>query len=86
MCNVLLDEFAPTNQLFTVVLYAYSLLFQRASDYLSPHLKNTEDLLHLYVYWARLEAKLGKDVTAAQGVWENCLKIWFDNFYLIHFK
>ncbi|KAL9321545.1 hypothetical protein ACSQ67_013384 [Phaseolus vulgaris] len=49
--------------------------FQRASEYLSPHLKNTEGLLHLYVYWARLETKLGKDVTAARGVWENCLKI-----------
>ncbi|XP_047154535.1 squamous cell carcinoma antigen recognized by T-cells 3 isoform X2 [Vigna umbellata] len=49
--------------------------FERASDYLSPHLKNTEGLLHLYMYWARLETKLGKDVTAARGVWENCLKI-----------
>ncbi|QCD76392.1 squamous cell carcinoma antigen recognized by T-cells 3 [Vigna unguiculata] len=49
--------------------------FQRASDCLSPHLKNTEGLLHLYMYWARLETKLGKDVTAARGVWENCLKI-----------
>ncbi|CAJ1963814.1 unnamed protein product [Sphenostylis stenocarpa] len=49
--------------------------FQRASEYLSPHLKNTEGLLHLYAYWARLETKLGKDITAARGVWENCLKI-----------
>jgi len=49
-------------------------------------LKNTEGLLHLYMYWARLETKLGKDVTAARGVWENCLKIWFDDFYLIDFK
>ncbi|KRH06029.2 hypothetical protein GLYMA_16G000500v4 [Glycine max] len=49
--------------------------FQRASDYLSPYLKNTEGLLHLHAYWARLETKLGKDITAARGVWENCLKI-----------
>ncbi|KAK7328362.1 hypothetical protein VNO77_22467 [Canavalia gladiata] len=49
--------------------------FQRAADYLSPYLKNTEGLLHLHAYWAHLEAKLGKDVTAARGVWENCLKI-----------
>ncbi|XP_019418878.1 PREDICTED: squamous cell carcinoma antigen recognized by T-cells 3 isoform X2 [Lupinus angustifolius] len=49
--------------------------FQRASDYLSPHLKNTEVLLHLHAYWAHLEAKLGKDLTAARGVWENFLKI-----------
>nr|KYP63247.1 Squamous cell carcinoma antigen recognized by T-cells 3 [Cajanus cajan] len=49
--------------------------FQRASDYLSPYLKNTEGLLHLHAYWARLETKLGKDITAARGVWESCLKI-----------
>ncbi|KAK7302396.1 hypothetical protein RJT34_13284 [Clitoria ternatea] len=49
--------------------------FQRASDYLSPHLKNTKGLLHLHAYWAHLEAKLGKDIAAARGVWENCLKI-----------
>ncbi|KAL2593527.1 hypothetical protein AAZV13_12G135000 [Glycine max] len=49
--------------------------FQRASDYLSPYLKNTEGLLHLHAYWARLETKLGKDITAARGVWENCLKL-----------
>ncbi|KAE9595134.1 putative RNA recognition motif domain, LSM-interacting domain, tetratricopeptide-like helical [Lupinus albus] len=49
--------------------------FQRASDYLSPHLKNTEVLLHMHAYWAHLETKLGKDITAARGVWENFLKI-----------
>ncbi|XP_057427546.1 uncharacterized protein LOC130720866 [Lotus japonicus] len=48
--------------------------FQRASDYLSPYLKNTEGLLHLHAYWAHLEIKLGKDITAARGVWENFLK------------
>lgn len=48
--------------------------FQRASDYLSPHLKNTEKLIHMYSYWAHLEAKLGKDLMAAAGVWENLLK------------
>ncbi|XP_027353606.1 squamous cell carcinoma antigen recognized by T-cells 3 isoform X2 [Abrus precatorius] len=49
--------------------------FQRASDYLSPYMKNTEGLLHLHAYWAHLETKRGKDITAARGVWENCLKI-----------
>ncbi|OVA19144.1 RNA recognition motif domain [Macleaya cordata] len=49
--------------------------FQRAADYLSPHLKNTEGLLLMYAYWARLEWKLGKDLVAARGVWESFLKI-----------
>ncbi|MED6206455.1 hypothetical protein PIB30_026784 [Stylosanthes scabra] len=48
---------------------------KHASDYLSPHMKNTEGLLRLHAYWARLEAKLGKDITAARGVWENFVKI-----------
>lgn len=51
--------------------------FQRASDYLSPHLKNTESLLRMYRYWARLESTLGKDVVAARGVWESLVKIRF---------
>ncbi|KAH6825918.1 EMBRYO DEFECTIVE 140 [Perilla frutescens var. hirtella] len=50
-------------------------IFQRASDYLSPHLKNTESLLGMHSYWARLESKFGKDLTAARGVWESFLKI-----------
>ncbi|XP_042009943.1 squamous cell carcinoma antigen recognized by T-cells 3-like [Salvia splendens] len=50
-------------------------IFQRASDYLSPHLKNTESLLRLHSYWARLELKYGKDLTVARGVWESLLKI-----------
>nr|XP_027113324.1 squamous cell carcinoma antigen recognized by T-cells 3 [Coffea arabica] len=50
-------------------------VFKRASDYLSPHLKNTDSLLRMYSYWARLESKLGKDIVAARGVWENLLKI-----------
>ncbi|KAI3977266.1 hypothetical protein MKX01_009235 [Papaver californicum] len=49
--------------------------FQRAADYLSPNLKNTNGLLHMYAYWARLEWELGKDLTAARGVWESLLKI-----------
>ncbi|XP_054777916.1 uncharacterized protein LOC129285944 isoform X2 [Prosopis cineraria] len=49
--------------------------FQHASDYLSPQLKNTEGLVRLHAYWAHLEAKLGKDITAARGVWENLVKI-----------
>ncbi|XP_060167535.1 uncharacterized protein LOC132598590 isoform X1 [Lycium barbarum] len=49
--------------------------FQRASDYLSPHLKNTESFLRMYRYWARLESTLGKDLVAARGVWESLLKI-----------
>ncbi|KAD4179650.1 hypothetical protein R6Q59_031994 [Mikania micrantha] len=48
--------------------------FQRACDYLSPQLKNTSSLLQIYNYWARLESNLGKDVTAARGVWESLLK------------
>lgn len=50
-------------------------VFKRASDYLSSHLKNTDSLLRMYSYWARLELKLGKDIVAARGVWENLLKI-----------
>ncbi|XP_019418880.1 PREDICTED: squamous cell carcinoma antigen recognized by T-cells 3 isoform X4 [Lupinus angustifolius] len=57
------------------LLCTFSTYDERASDYLSPHLKNTEVLLHLHAYWAHLEAKLGKDLTAARGVWENFLKI-----------
>ncbi|KAF3439308.1 hypothetical protein FNV43_RR17584 [Rhamnella rubrinervis] len=56
----------------------YSLIretFQHATDYLSPHLKNTDGLLRLHAYWARLELKLGKDLVAARGVWESLLKI-----------
>lgn len=56
----------------------YSLLretFQSASDYLSPQMKNTDGLLRLYAYWARLELHLGKDLAAARGVWESLLKI-----------
>ncbi|KAI3863457.1 hypothetical protein MKX03_005922 [Papaver bracteatum] len=49
--------------------------FQRAVDYLSPNLKNTNGLLHMYAYWARLEWELGKDLAAARGVWESLLKI-----------
>lgn len=60
-------------------------LIQRASDYLSPYMKNTEGFLHLHAYWAHLETKLGKDITASRGVWENLLKIWFDNVHLDHF-
>lgn len=48
--------------------------FQRASDYLSPYMKNTDGLLQIHAYWAHLETKLGKDITAARGVWENFLK------------
>ncbi|XP_058767200.1 uncharacterized protein LOC131640841 [Vicia villosa] len=48
--------------------------FQRASDYLSPYMKNTNELLHLHAYWAHLETKLGQDITAARGVWESFLK------------
>ncbi|WCJ18710.1 Squamous cell carcinoma antigen recognized by T-cells 3 [Euphorbia peplus] len=56
----------------------YSLVretLQQASDYLSPHLRNTDSLLRLHAYWARLELNLGKDLEAARGVWESLLKI-----------
>ncbi|XP_021888204.1 squamous cell carcinoma antigen recognized by T-cells 3 isoform X2 [Carica papaya] len=55
----------------------YSLIrgtFEQASDYLSPHMKNTDGLLCLHAYWARLELKFGKDLGAARGVWERLLK------------
>ncbi|RVW44391.1 hypothetical protein CK203_071078 [Vitis vinifera] len=45
-----------------------------ASDYLSPHLKCTDDLVRLHAYWARLELNLNKDLVAARGVWESLLK------------
>ncbi|KAJ6937885.1 hypothetical protein NC652_012239 [Populus alba x Populus x berolinensis] len=64
----------------------YSLIretFQHASDYLSPHLKNTDGLLRLYAYWARLEMNLGKDLVAARRVWESLLKIR-QTIYSIH--
>nr|XP_043628215.1 squamous cell carcinoma antigen recognized by T-cells 3 isoform X2 [Erigeron canadensis] len=48
--------------------------FQRACDYLSPQLKNTYSLLQIHSYWARLESTIGKDTTAARGVWESLLK------------
>lgn len=48
--------------------------FQRACDYLSPQLKNTYSLLQIHSYWARLESSIGKDITAARGVWESLLK------------
>ncbi|CAI0376799.1 unnamed protein product [Linum tenue] len=50
------------------------LSLQYASDYLSPQLKNTDSLLRLHAYWARLEVYLGKDLVAARGVWESLLK------------
>ncbi|KAH9750249.1 EMBRYO DEFECTIVE 140 [Citrus sinensis] len=49
--------------------------FQRASDYLSEQMKNTNGLLRLYSYWARLEQSMGKDTVSAHSVWERLLKI-----------
>ncbi|KAL9251928.1 Squamous cell carcinoma antigen recognized by T-cells 3-like protein [Drosera capensis] len=49
--------------------------FQRASDYFSASLKGSDSLLHLHVYWSRLEISLGKDIPAARGVWESFLRI-----------
>ncbi|XXG39422.1 hypothetical protein AAC387_Pa01g0384 [Persea americana] len=48
--------------------------FQYASEYLSSYLKNTDGLLRLHSYWARLELNLGKDLVAARGVWESLIK------------
>ncbi|ONI36461.1 hypothetical protein PRUPE_1G586100 [Prunus persica] len=56
----------------------YSLIretFQNASEYFSQYLKNTDGLLRLHAYWARLELNLHKDLQAARGVWESLLKI-----------
>ncbi|KAK9167828.1 hypothetical protein Scep_003019 [Stephania cephalantha] len=49
-------------------------IFQRATDYLSPSLMNSEGLLHLHLYWSRLELHHAKDLVAARGVWESLLK------------
>lgn len=53
-----------------------NLYFQNASEYFSQYLKNTDGLLRLHAYWARLELNLHKDLQAARGVWESLLKIW----------
>lgn len=66
----------------SIELYLTICLYQRASDYLSPYMKNTNELLHLHAYWAHLETKLGQDITAARGVWESFLKTWYDNVNL----
>ncbi|AEE84882.1 RNA-binding domain superfamily [Arabidopsis suecica] len=55
----------------------YSLIretFQQASDYLTPHMQNTDSLLHLHTYWANLELNIGKDLAGARGVWDSFLK------------
>ncbi|XP_050210099.1 uncharacterized protein LOC126660579 [Mercurialis annua] len=62
----------------TEAVVDYSLIketMQHASDYLSPQLKNTDSLLRLHTYWARLELNLGKDLAAFRGIWESLLKI-----------
>jgi len=56
---------------------------QRASDYLSAHLKGTYALLHLHEYWARLELSLSKDIVAARGVWESLLKIRYGDLICV---
>uniref|UniRef100_A0A1J3I6W5 Squamous cell carcinoma antigen recognized by T-cells 3 n=1 Tax=Noccaea caerulescens TaxID=107243 RepID=A0A1J3I6W5_NOCCA len=48
--------------------------FQQASDYLTPHMQNTDSLLRLHAYWANLELNIGKDLAAARGVWDSLLK------------
>lgn len=56
---------------------SYSLIrdtFQRAADYFSQEMIRTDDLLHLYAYWARLEVTLGEDIEAARAVWETLIK------------
>ncbi|CAM8976844.1 unnamed protein product [Rhodiola kirilowii] len=47
---------------------------QRAVEYLSPHLRNTDDLLRLHSYCAKLELTLWKDLDAARTVWESLIK------------
>ncbi|CAM8973392.1 unnamed protein product [Rhodiola kirilowii] len=47
---------------------------QRAVEYLSPHLRNTDDLLRLHSYWAKLELTLWKDLDAARTAWESLIK------------
>ncbi|KAG9130341.1 hypothetical protein Leryth_004260 [Lithospermum erythrorhizon] len=49
--------------------------FQRAVEYLSLPLKDTDELMRMYSYWAYLEFNLAKDPVAARGVWESLLKI-----------
>ncbi|XP_066330580.1 uncharacterized protein [Miscanthus floridulus] len=43
-----------------------------AAEFLSSQL-DTKELLRLYAYWAKLERSLGKDLSAARGVWENAI-------------
>ncbi|KAK9217155.1 hypothetical protein WN943_005780 [Citrus x changshan-huyou] len=65
-------EWAPTSISVSNVVGSSSL---RASDYLSEQMKNTNGLLRLYAYWARLEQSMGKDTVSARSVWERLLKI-----------
>ncbi|GLT41345.1 hypothetical protein SLA2020_154170 [Shorea laevis] len=70
---------SPCNALFQLLrstsICSSPETFQRASEYLSPHMNHTDGFFRLYSYWACLELKLGKDLGAARGVWENLLKI-----------
>lgn len=64
--------------IFTIVINEIS--YQDAAEFLSPQL-GTKELLRLYAYWAKLERSLGKDLSAARGVWENAIK---KRFYSAH--
>lgn len=57
---------------------------QQASDYLTPHMQNTDSLLRLHAYWANLELNFGKDLAAARGVWDSLLKKRFCKLYLLY--
>ncbi|XP_010270737.1 PREDICTED: squamous cell carcinoma antigen recognized by T-cells 3-like [Nelumbo nucifera] len=65
---------SPTNAEDGLDCTVFRDTFQRAKEYISPHLKSTDDLLHLHAYWAHLELNLAKDLVAARGVWESLLK------------
>lgn len=66
--------------IFSTITLAFYFCFQYASDYLTPHLKNTDSLLRLHAYWAHLELNLGKNLVAAREVWEALIKNWFVYF------
>lgn len=44
-------------------------------------MQNTESLLRLHAYWAKLELSIGKDLAGARGVWENFMKKRFSKPY-----
>lgn len=56
-------------------LLIWSLSLQRGTLFMSSYFPDyVNHNIRLWTYWAHLEAKLLKDITAARGVWENLIK------------